>query len=67
MRTALMIAILGMCLCSPMTFAAGSFYTAGNPRTITTTLDTSSAGSDPIGVIINAINKMDAWFQRHLW
>jgi hypothetical protein len=64
MRTLLIIIVL--CFCSSTAFTQGPLIKANNTA-ITTTLEANTANSGPIGAIINAINRADAWIQKNFW
>ena len=67
MRTIMIGTVLWLCLCSSISFANVASINAGNTAVTTTILDTNSSDSGPLGAIINAINRLDAWIQKNLW
>ena len=67
MRTSLIIAVLSLCFFSSTAFADNALIKINDTAIMTTTLDTNTTDSGPIGGIINAINRLDAWIQKNLW
>jgi hypothetical protein len=81
MRTTLIIAVLCFCFCGSTAFAddaakntavqGNQGYVYGTPSQdqakATTAASSNGANPDPIGDIVNAVNKLDAWVQRNLW
>ncbi len=65
MHRSLIIVVLSLSLCSSMVLAGD--IKAQHTAITTTFLDTGSADNGPIGAIINALNKADAWIQRNIW
>ena len=67
MRKSLIVVVLCFCFCGSMAFAEGALLKAENTAITTTTLDANTTDSGPIGAIINAIDRLDAWIQKNLW
>ena len=67
MRKILIVTVLYFCFSSSMVLADVSLFNAGNTAITTMSLDSNTADCGPIGAIINAISKLDAWIQNNLW
>ena len=74
------ITLLCLCFCNAPVFAddapksvvqGNQGYIYGTPpkvdATAMTTSDVSTTAAHPIGDIIHAIEKLDAWIQKNLW
>jgi len=81
MRTSLIMAVLLLCSCNGAAFAdnapasapvqGNQGYVQGAPKADApaTSTDTTQADdqSHPIGSILNAIWRLDAWVQKNMW